>query len=327
MSNTLWQPSCQLKQVRQRAQVFASIRQFFAQRAVLEVETPLLSQATGTDPQLDFFKSSYHHSPCQQTLYLQTSPEFAMKRLLAAGSGSIYQLCKAFRNGESGRFHNPEFTLLEWYRVGFNLSELMDEVALLMKTLLEPTLNLKNVIKIAYKDLFLQKTGLDALTYSPEHYQNYAHNQAIPEAIALCGDDLDLWLDFIFSHKIQPTLLGNNLYLVHSYPASQASLARINEIDSKIADRFEVFIKGLELGNGFFELADAAEQNSRFEHEISVRAKNNRPSVTKDLNFLAALEEGLPDCCGVAIGVDRLLMLLTEVTTIDDVLTFPINRA
>jgi lysyl-tRNA synthetase class 2 len=304
--------------------MLALIRHFFAEKNVLEVETPLLCQATGTDPQLDFFTSTYQQPPLEKKLFLQTSPEFAMKRLLTAGSGSIYQICKAFRNGEQGRFHNPEFTLLEWYRVDFNLDQLMDEVALLICTILEPQLIIK---KVTYRTLFFQKTGLNPLEYKPRLYKEYALSHAIPEAISLCEHNHDLWLDFIFSHHIQPTLTGEQIYLVHSYPASQASLARINTNNSSIADRFEVFINGIELGNGFFELADEAEQTLRFEQEIAFRKINNRPPVSKDCRFLAALKAGLPDCCGVAIGLDRLLMLMTSSGTIDDVLAFPLERA
>jgi lysyl-tRNA synthetase class 2 len=327
MSDSLWQPSCEIQQLSKRAAMLALIRQFFANRAVLEVETPLLAQATGTDPQLDFFSSTYYQSPNQKTLFLQTSPEFAMKRLLVAGSGSIYQICKAFRNGESGRFHNPEFTLLEWYRVNFNLPQLMDEVALLIRQVLRPSLPINTIQKITYRDLFLQKTGLNALHYQPKAYQDYALAANIPEAISLCKQNPNLWLDFIFSHKIQPTLTDNVLYLVYGYPASQASLARINTDDARIADRFEVFINGVELANGFFELAQADEQALRFQQEIKRRKINQQPTVTKDTRFLAALAVGLPDCCGVAIGLDRLLMLLTATTTIEKVLTFAIDRA
>ncbi|MCK5872364.1 MAG: EF-P lysine aminoacylase GenX, partial [Methylococcales bacterium] len=223
-----WQPSCDVVQLQQRAQMLAAIRQFFADKQVLEVETPLLCQATGTDPQLNFFKSIYHFPPNNKTLYLQTSPEFAMKRLLAAGSGSIYQICKAFRNGEQGRFHNPEFTLLEWYRVGFDLHQLMDEVAVLICQLLSASVVIKGIKKIRYSDLFFQKTGLDALTFCLKSYQDYAQHHNIAEAIALCENDPNLWCDYIFSFKIQPALIDNYLYLIHSYPASQASLARIN---------------------------------------------------------------------------------------------------
>ena len=327
MPITDWSPCCELEKLQARAKLLSHIRHFFADKGVLEVETPLLAQATGTDPQLDFFSSEYHYPPHNKTLFLQTSPEFSMKRLLAAGSGSIYQICKAFRNGEQGRYHNPEFTLLEWYQVGFSLNQLMDEVGELVLSVLASTITIKGLKKISYEDVFYQVTGLDALNYSPNAYAYYAKNQQIPEVFSLCENDHDLWLDFIFSHKVQPSLNDNFVYLIHSYPASQASLARINPANPKVADRFEVFVNGIELGNGFFELKDEVEQRQRFDMEIALRKEKQRPKVEKDIRFLAALEAGLPDCCGIAMGIDRLLMLSSHVDTLNDVLAFPIDRA
>ncbi|MCK4492600.1 MAG: EF-P lysine aminoacylase GenX [Methylococcales bacterium] len=327
MAGIDWQSSCDITQLQQRAQMLATIRQFFADKKVLEVETPLLCQATGTDPQVDFFKSLYHYPPKNKTLYLQTSPEFAMKRLLASGCGSIYQICKAFRNGEQGYYHNPEFTLLEWYRVDFDLAQLMDEVGILIAQLLSATVAIKGIKKIRYSDLFFQKTGLNALTFCLKSYQDYAQAHDIAEAIALCENDHNLWCDYIFSFKIQPNLEADYLYLIYHYPASQASLARINVDNPTVADRFEVFINGIELGNGFFELADEAEQQQRFDKEIQTRVRQKQPKVQKDQRFLAALNHGLPDCCGVAVGIDRLLMLLSGSNDIESVLAFPIDRA
>jgi len=323
----LWRPACDLTAMRLRAQVLNLIRQFFAERAVLEVETPLLCHATGTDPHLDFFSAQYQSGSLEETLFLQTSPEFAMKRLLAAGSGCIFQICKAFRNGESGRFHNPEFTLLEWYRVGFDLHTLMDEVDALLNLLFKPFIVLKASKRISYQAVFQQYTGLNPLVFSLEAYQAYAKLNQLSEAIELCEDNHGLWLDFIFSHKIQPELGEESLCLVYGYPACQASLARINSENSLIADRFEVFVKGVELGNGFFELADAQQQENRFELENEIRQQQGLLEVKKDELFLAALERGLPDCSGIAIGIDRLLMLLRESSSINEVLAFPLKNA
>lgn len=327
MSTVNWQPTCGIAQLRLRAQLLADIRRFFAKRSVLEVETPLLCHTTGTDPLLDFFSADYRFLPQPQTLFLQTSPEFAMKRLLAAGSGSIYQICKAFRNGESGRFHNPEFTMLEWYRVGFDLFQLMDEVGELISTMLEPRFPFKIIEKISYINLFTQTTGLNPLLFSLPDYQTYALNQGFTEAADLCGEDHVLWLDFIFSHKIQPSLGLQSVCLVYGYPALLSSLARVNLENPALTDRFEVFVKGIELGNGFFELADSHEQAQRFEQEQAERKAKALPEVQKDEYLLAALAAGLPDCCGVAIGLDRLLMLLDNSESIDDILAFPIARA
>lgn len=303
------------------------IRSFFLARAVLEVETPLLSHSVGTDPQLAFFTTEYCSPPLRQALFLQTSPEFAMKRLLAAGSGSIYQICKAFRNGESGRFHNPEFTLLEWYSVNFTLLQLMDEIAELIATLFAGRVSLQATQRVSYKDVFHRYTGLNPLVFSYQEYCAYALDHGMPEAVSICGDDHALWLDFIFSHKIQPLLGENALCMVYGYPACQSSLARINEHDSQITDRVEIFINGIELGNGFYELCDAIEQERRFDDEISIRQQRNLPVSVKDKHLITALEAGLPPCSGMAIGLDRLLMVLAKSLLIDDVLSFPIHSA
>jgi lysyl-tRNA synthetase class 2 len=321
-----WQPSCDLAGLRLRAQLLASTRAFFASRSVLEVETPLLAPATGTDPQLAFFESRCNSSYAQQTLFLQSSPEFAMKRLLAAGSGSIYQISKAFRKGEAGRVHNPEFTLLEWYRLDYDLSQLMAEVEQLIASWFKPYKRLLPTQKSSYSDVFKRYTGLDALCFDVDAYSAYATARQLPDAIRLCGHDHNLWLEFLFSHQVQPYLGSDCLEMVYGYPACQASLAQLNQDDARIAERVELFIQGLELGNGFFELNDAAEQNRRFENEQQLRRQHNLPPVTKDLKFLAALHSGLPRCAGIAIGLDRVLMLLSGSKRIDDVLSFSQHR-
>ena len=320
-------PSCSLEHLRQRAQMLATIRQFFNDRGVLEVETPLLSHGTGTDPQLAFFSSEYCFQPKKETLYLQTSPEFAMKRLLAAGSGSIYQICKAFRNGESGRFHNPEFTLLEWYRTGFDLFQLMAEIEQLIKVVFAPYGELQETRTTTYQSVFERYTGLNPLVFSQADYSNYAEQSGIPEAVSICAGSHELWLDFIFSHRVQPNLGDRGLCMVYGFPACQSSLARINVENPAITDRVEIFIRGMELGNGFYELTDAEEQECRFAKEIAVRRHIGLPAVEKDRRLLNALASGLPDCSGMAIGLDRLLMLLTEAASIDQVLAFPVARA
>jgi len=317
-----WRPSAGLQQLRQRAQLLATVRKFFAERDVLEVETPLLCRATGTDPQLDFFSSQFHCPPDNPALFLQTSPEFAMKRLLAAGSGSIYQVCKAFRNGEAGRWHNPEFTILEWYRLGFDLPQLMDEVAALLITVLGELA----VKRVSYQQLFQQVTGLDPLRFCREDYGRFAVNQGLAEADRLCEDQHAQWLDLLFSHCVQPAMQAQTIYLVYGYPAIQSSLARISAADPRIAERFEVFIDGAELGNGFHELCDAGEQEARFEEEIAFRLHHGLPAVEKDRLFLDALAAGLPDCSGVAIGLDRLLMMASGCDAIEQVLAFAISR-
>ncbi len=319
-----WKPVCDLELLHLRAQMLIKIRNFFQQRSVLEVETPLLCHATGTDPQLDFFSSE---SIQNQAMFLQTSPEFAMKRLLAAGSGSIFQICKAFRKGESGRFHNPEFSILEWYRVGFSLHQLMDEVTELLNEVLPGFCPKNTVNKISYVELFTQVTGLNPLQFCQKSYSSYVTKNALGDAISLCGNDHAMWLDFIFSHKVQTTLNNQALCLVFSYPSIQSSLARLNKENPMIADRFEVFINGVEIGNGFFELADAKEQEIRFDNENISRKTKGLVQVKKDQLFLDALRSGLPDCSGIALGLDRLLMIMTNSKSLNNVLTFPFERA
>lgn len=324
---TDWQPSASLQHLRRRAQLLQKIRAFFAVKDVLEVETPLLCHGIGSDPNLDFFTTFYSSPPHEQTLFLQTSPEFAMKRLLAAGSGSIYQICKAFRNGEAGRYHNPEFTLLEWYRVGFDLSALMDEITELLQYLGEGIPFWQQAERYSYSELFQRYTGLDALTFSLDAYRQGAAHLELLDAERLCGEDHALWLDLLFSHRVQPYLGQDALCLVYDYPARQSSLARAKPGQPELVERVEIFIRGVELGNGFYELTDAEEQERRFTAEIETRRRLGLPITTPDRRLLAALQSGLPDCAGIAIGLDRLLMLLNDCAHIDAVLAFPIGRA
>jgi lysyl-tRNA synthetase class 2 len=308
-----------------RAKLLARVRQYFAERDVLEVETPLLGHAIGTDPQLAFFTTQYHFLPEQQTLFMQTSPEFAMKRLLAANSGSIYQICKAFRNGESGRFHNPEFSILEWYRVGFNLCQLMDDCADLLAYMFDgkPI----SVERLSYPGLFQRYTGLNALEFSFDDYCHYVQQEKLSEAIDICQQDHATWLDFIFSHRVQPNLGHEVIHMVYDYPACFSSLARLNPNNHQVLERVELFINGVELGNGYYELSNAKEQSHRFDHEMLLRKQNNLPEPVKDLRLIEALSTGLPDCSGMAIGLDRLLMVLADMESIDQVIAFPVNIA
>ncbi|WP_150048350.1 MULTISPECIES: EF-P lysine aminoacylase EpmA [Methylomonas] len=321
-----WQPTADLSQLKSRASLLAAIRQFFAQREVMEVETPLLCHTTGTDPNLAFFRADYAGTT-PQTLFLQTSPEFAMKRLLAAGTGSIYQICKAFRNGEAGRYHNPEFTILEWYRVGFDLQRLMDEVTALLTGYLTAFFPELLVERASYRDWFLRYSGIDPLDFNAPVYRAFAEQIGLPEAAELCGDHHALWLDLLFSHHLQNRLPVNTICLIYDYPSVQSSLARLHPADPRICQRFEVFINGVELGNGYYELRDAVEQEARFDAEIQFRTRQGLTPVCKDRRLLAALSQGLPDCSGVAIGLDRLLMVAGQAQDISQVLAFPIGRA
>ncbi len=309
--------------------MLAAIRRFFAERGVLEVETPLLCRASGTDPNLGVFSTRFH-SPGRAEgldLYLQTSPEFAMKRLLAAGSGPIYQICKAFRNEECGRYHNPEFSLLEWYRVGFSLTQLMDEVRCLLSDLCRNLAAIEQFEHISYRQAFERHTGVDPLTASMADFIDCARRYGFPEAVAVCGNEVPVWLDFLFSHLVQQHLGRAGTTCVFHYPACQPSLAKINAQDPRTVERAEVFLEGIELANGFCELTDAAEQAQRFDRDIASRQRRGLPAIEKDRRFLAALEAGLPDCSGVAVGLDRVLMLSMGASAIDGVLAFPLGRA
>ncbi|BBA33218.1 uncharacterized protein YjeA [Methylocaldum marinum] len=315
--------------LQKRAVMLASIRRFFAARHVLEVETPLLCRAGVTDPNLHPFKTVLRKpgAAAGDPLYLQTSPEFAMKRLLAAGSGSIYQICKAFRNEESGRHHNPEFTLLEWYRVGFDLDRLIDEIDALLREICRDDLILEASERLSYRELFREHVGADPLSGSFEELAECSGTRGLPEAEALCGEDRSFWLDLLFSHLVQPRLGRGRIAFVRDFPAFLPSLARKKSDDPRVVERVEIFLEGLELGNGFHELTDAVEQEERFDRDLAVRKANGQSLPAKDERMLAALKNGLPDCSGIALGLDRLLMIMMQAESIADVLTFPTARA
>jgi lysyl-tRNA synthetase class 2 len=321
-----WRPACSLELLRRRAELFAGIRAYFAEHGVLEVETPLLSHTTVTDPHLSVFETTYKGRK-RVGLYLQTSPEFAMKRLLAAGSGSIYQICKAFRNEELGRLHNPEFTLLEWYRVGFNLDDLIADADALLQALSHGVRVLGPSEKISYREAFFDCTGVDPIEAPWQEFARCARESGLPEAANLCEKNRSLWLDFLFSHLVQPHLGAGRFAYVMDFPAVLPSLARANPEDDRLVQRVEVFLDGLELGNGFFELTDSSQQEMRFERDLTERAALGLPVPGKDRRLLAALAAGLPDCAGMALGVDRLLVALYGLKSVSETLTFPFEIA
>ncbi|OFC71981.1 elongation factor P--(R)-beta-lysine ligase [Alteromonas confluentis] len=319
-----WQPTAAFDNLRQRAALLRTIREFFYQRDVLEVDTPLLSHGTVTDVHLAAFSSAFSHSETgkPETLYLQTSPEYAMKRLLCAGSDSIYQICKAFRHEGAGRFHNPEFTMLEWYRTGFDHHALMAE----MDELLQATLNTDPAEKVSYQDVFIRQLSVDPLTAPVEVLQKKAVECGLDMNAGL-PDDADTLLQLLFSLYIEPLIGADSPCFVYGFPASQAALAKVNADDPRTADRFEVYFKGVELANGFYELANASEQRQRFLADNAKREEIGLPPLPVDEYFLSALASGLPDCAGVALGIDRLLMLKLGASHIQDVITFPVSRA
>lgn len=325
-----WRPSATLEVLKLRAWLLQSIRAFFFERGVLEVETPMLSSAATPDPALASFTTRYTGPlfPRGQTLYLHTSPEFPMKRLLAAGSGSIYQVCKVFRDGEAGRRHNPEFTLLEWYRVGFDHHRLMDEAGELVMELLASSMALQPPERLTYRQAFRRHAGIDPFAAAPDEFGRAARTHGIRVSPGLGPvKDVDAWRDLLLTHVVEPKLGKGRLTFIHDYPASQSALARIQPGNPPVAARFELYLNGIELANGFHELADADEQRARFERQLGARATGGLAAVPMDEYLLAALKHGLPDCAGVALGFDRLVMLAAGAPTIEAVLPFPLDRA
>ncbi len=320
----MWQPSATIETLKQRAALMTRIRQFFAERGVLEVETPALSHHTITDVHLHPFEAAWLQADEAGQgipLYLQTSPEFHMKRLLAAGSGPIFQLGRAFRNEEFGRHHNPEFTMLEWYRPGFDHFALMDE----MDALLQCVLGGDSAERLTYQQAFMRYLGVDPLTATMAQLRAVA-----PESMrkwAAQEQDRDTLLQLLFAEGVE-TQIGQQVpCFVYNFPASQAALAKLVPEDPRVAARFEVYFKGLELANGFYELQDAAEQQARFEQDNLKRQQLGRPARAIDKHLIDALTSGLPDCAGVALGVDRLIMLALGADSIAEVLAFGADRA
>ncbi len=320
----MWAPSATMAILKQRAKILADIRDFFAQRAVLEVDTPTLSHATVTDVHLQTFATHFVGPGYAdgRALYLMTSPEFHMKRLLAAGSGSIYQISKVFRNEESGRYHNPEFTMLEWYRTGFDHIELMDE----MDELLQLTLGCASAERMSYQQAFISVLGVCPLSASMAELKVAAASLGLAD-IAEPEQDRDTLLQLLFSVGIEDKIGQSRPVFVYHFPASQAALAKVSTSDSRVAERFEVYFKGIELANGFHELDHAEEQLARFQQDNEKRRQMGLAEQPIDYHLIAALEHGLPPCAGVALGVDRLLMLALDCEHIDEVTAFPFARS
>lgn len=318
-----WRPGADVAVLQKRARMLQQLRAFFVQRGVMEVETPALNRHAVTDVHIDSLRVPLDGTDG----YLHTSPEYPMKRLLVAGSGPIYQVCKVFRAGEAGRRHNPEFTMLEWYRPGLDHHALMHELDQLVRALLADALSLEETLKFGYRDLFLQYLQLDPFTCSVEELQQQARQQHIDMAENL-EMERDNWLDLLLTHVIEPQLPTNRPVFVYDYPPSQGALARLQQQDDiSVANRFELYINGLELANGYHELQDPVEQRQRFERDQQQRRQQGQFVPDIDEKFLAALEHGLPDCAGVALGLDRLLMIATGCDDIRDVLSFSLERA
>ncbi|MBU15988.1 MAG: elongation factor P lysine(34) lysyltransferase [Gammaproteobacteria bacterium] len=311
-----WRTSASLETLKLRAWMLAEVRQFFAEREVLEVETPLLDTSTVTDVHIQSFEIGAETNSLRQALFLQTSPEYAMKRMLSADSGAIYQICKAFRHEERTQQHNPEFTLLEWYQPGYSMQALMDEVEALIQCLLKT----KVLPRFSYGQLFQTHLGLDPHSITLDELRSRSAG-----LLEVVGNNLDAtdYLQLLLSQKIEPQLPPH--FFVYDYPSAQAALAVV-ENDSEgnaVAKRFELYCGGMELANGYFELTDAAEQRQRFERDQNRRRALGSPEIPVDEMLLAALDSGLPNCAGVALGLDRLLMVLAGKSDIGEVLSFP----
>jgi lysyl-tRNA synthetase class 2 len=306
--------------LRLRARLYTLIRDFFAERDVLEVETPMLSMAANTEPNIESLSTRFS-GPAGAggaERWLRTSAEFPLKRLLAAGIGDCYELGRVFRNGEAGRRHNPEFTMLEWYRVGWTHLQLMDETIELVLHALRMAGREASVVSMTYRELFLDTLGIDPF-HTPIEILREALGEIEIDGTGLGRDD---WLDLLVSHRIQPGFPTDRITAIRDWPATQCALARIRHDDPPVAERFELYLGANELANGYHELTDPTEQRERFENDNRRRASRGQCELPIDGRLLAALDDGLPDCAGVALGIERLLMCLGGSTDIRDVLAF-----
>ena len=317
-----WRPSASLEALQRRAAMLSATRDFFARRGIMEVETPILSAAAVSDPQLQSLATRI--AGVAHEFYLHTSPEYAMKRLLAAGSGDIYQICKVFRDAERGRWHNPEFTMIEWYRLRMDDAALMDEVEALVAALLRPQRHLESAERLSYCAALQRHAGVDAFKSSDQELSGAAKAHGIVCDAQL---DRDATLDLLMGLIVGPKLGRERPCFICDYPASQAALARVKPGLPAVAARFELYLDGVELANGFHELQDAAEQRGRFNQDLRVRAERGLPRRPLDERLLAALETGLPECAGVALGFDRLVALALRADALAGAMAFTIDNA
>jgi lysyl-tRNA synthetase class 2 len=322
-----WKPTAGLGALLARAGLYAAVRAFYAQREVLEVETPVLWVAGNTEPNIASFALEFsgRTDGAPRTRWLRTSPEYPLKRLLAAGVGDCYELGRVFRDGEAGTRHNPEFTMLEWYRVGWDHQQLVDEAAELVRMALALVGRDAALERITYRDLYRERLGVDPFLASEQELRDALGNVAIDPA-GLVRDD---WLDLLMTHRLQPRFDPGAMLAVHDWPATQAALAKLRDTGEgvAVAERFELYLGPVELANGYHELLDASEQRQRFERDRKVRAARGDVLPPVDERFLAALAGGLPQCAGVALGVDRLLMAMLGTDRIADVLAFDFAHA
>ncbi len=311
-----WRPRADLTTIRLRADLLEHIRSFMKEQGVCEVETPVLSPASIPDPNIHSLQTSLSEKASKR--YLGTSPEFYMKRLLAADSGPIYQISRVFRDDATSRLHQPEFSMLEWYIPGYDHQQLMQQLSDLLQFL-----GLLKPVKLSYATAFSSQLGLNPHTAELSELQELALAKGLHKAAA----DRPLLLEFLFSHSVSKHLGKDQAVLLFDYPVCQAALAKISTDAVPTAERFELFISGIEIANGFHELTDASEQRARFEAENARRKSMQMDEVPVDEKFLSALESGMPACAGVAVGLDRLLMILAGKTRIEELMTFPVELA
>ena len=314
-----WKPTAAIATLEVRASMLRAAREYFAATRALEVETPTLSAAAVTDVHL----ASIEASAVGQRRYLHTSPEYAMKRLLAAGCGDIWQICRVYRDGESGRWHNPEFTMIEWYRLSIDHHALMADVERLITAMMPASRHIDRSERLTYREAVQLHAGVDALEDPVQVLVARLESAGVDVPASIRGDR-DACLDLIMSVLVGPHLGHDRLTFIHDYPASQAALAQIR---GKVASRFEAYLDGIELANGFHELANGAEQRRRFEQDLEQRRQHGLAAMPMDERFLAALDYGLPECSGVALGFDRLVMCAVGAKHIDEVIAFPFDRA
>lgn len=323
--NQTFQPTCDLEALKARAKMYQRIRQFFAERDVMEVETPILSQAGVTDVHLASVPALRHVQGQQHTHYLQTSPEFAMKRLLASGSGAIFQICKVFRDDEHGRKHNSEFTMLEWYRPAFSLSDLMHETSDLLNVCLADRFSELRPMVLSYKHAFQDRLDINPLQATLQQLKDTAHRVGLNLDL---GNDRLAYMDLLFSHMVEPSLGFDTPVFLTDFPPEMASLAKVktDEDGEQVAARFEVYIEGLELANAYDELIDAEVLRQRFTADNAERTAQGLTVMPIDEHLLAALPH-MPECSGIALGIDRLLMVAQNKLKLEQVITFPADIA
>lgn len=316
------------QRVQKRSQLLQTLRAFFYARAVAEVDTPILSAAAVPDVHLQSLSLTalVPGEAQRQRFYLHTSPEYPMKRLLCQGSGDIFYLGKVFRDGDLSRRHQLEFTMLEWYRIGFSMQALIDEVVCLLQSVLGAGLAVE---RLSYREAFAKYAGIeDIFTASAQRCQACLQAHQVPEIVGVDEDDKTLWEQLVLTEVIEPQLGKGSISVVYHFPARDAALARISQTDARLAERFEVFVNGMELANGYHELADAAGYRLRFEQALKERAARELPAVPLDENLLETLAaDPLPDCSGVALGVDRLFALQQGFTDIAQGIAFGLRDA